>query len=249
MTMAGGVRPRALRRGLELMSLILLGACSDIASDGSGVVVLEVRPPVPLQVEVGDTILLSARALDRNGDSIAAEIRWRTPDPLNIFVDSVTGAVAGLTPGTIGRVQATEGSLASDFIMLAVLARADTLEVPVGTIVVPAEATVSPPLEPRVAAESDTAASGFVGVAGYSVIFEIVAPLFAEPAARTVEITGAGLADTVVTGADGHPAPPVTLSRIPDRVAPATVEVEVRVFRRSGIPVPGSGQRFTVSFQ
>jgi hypothetical protein len=234
-------------RGVAL--LCLLAACSDITANDGGVVSLEVRPPVPPQVEVGDTIQLSARGLDQNGDSIAAAITWRTADPANVFIDAATGRVTGLTAGTIGRVQAVETTLASDFIALTVLAGADTVEVPQAPIVVDALSGVSPPLAARVAVASDTAVSGFAGVAGRSVIFTIVDPVFADPAARTVEITGAGLADTVITGADGFPTPPVTLSRVAGQPTPATVLVEVRVERRSGALVPGSGHRFTVSFQ
>lgn len=233
----------------RLALLALVAACSDVVSDGGAVVALELTPPVPPQVEVGDTIQLSARALDRNGEPVAATITWRTPDPANIFVDPATGRIAGITAGTTGRVQALETTLVSDFISVSVLAGADTVEVPAAPIDVAAGVNVSPPLAARVAVRSDTAVGGFAGVPGRSMIFLIVDPPFADPAARTVEISGAALADTVVTGADGRPAPPVTLSRIPGQTPPAAVLVEVRVIRRSGAAVPGSGGRFTVNFQ
>lgn len=229
--------------------LALVAGCSDVVGDGGGVVFLEVTPPVPPQVEVGDTIQLVARALDLNGEPVAATITWRTPDPANVFVDPATGRVAGITAGTVGRVQAVETTLASDFLSLTVIARADTVEVPDAPLVVAAGETVSPVLAPRVAARSDADPSGFVPVSGRNVILEIVQPVFADPAARTVEITGAALIDTVVTGSDGLPTTPVTLSRVTGATAPATVLVEVRVPRRSGALVPGSGQRFTVNFQ
>ena len=226
---------------------VLLAACADITDDGSGVIALEVQQPVPPQVEVGDTITLVARAFDRNGDPVDVPIEWRTPDPANIFVDPTTGRVAGLTAGTSGRVQAVQGSLVSDLFPLTVLARADTIEVPPDTLTVDPLSPTSPPLSPRVATLVDGV---YVGLAGRSIIFEIVEPLFADPAVRTVEITGNGaLADTVLTGADGLPQAPVTLSRITGLTAPDTVEVSVRVLRRSGALVPGSGQRFVVAFQ
>ena len=237
------------RRALGAVLVSLAAACSDVTAGSGGVVSLEVRPPVPPVVEVGDTIQLSARGLDRNGDSIAAAITWRTADPANVFIEAATGRVTGLTPGTIGRVQAVEGTLASDLIPLNVIAGADTVEVPDAAIVVEPGAGVSGPLAARVAARSDTAVSGFAGVAGRELLYTIVDPVFADPAARTVELTGSGLTATALSGADGFPVAPVTLSRIPGQPTPATVLVEVRVVRRSGALVPGSGRRFTVNFQ
>ena len=237
------------RRAVGVALMTVLSACSDVTAGEGGVVALEVRPPVPPQVEVGDTIQLSARGLDRNGDSIAAAISWRTADPANVFIDAATGRVTGLTAGTVGRVQAVETTLASDLILLTVVAGADTVEVPEAPIVVDAAAGVSAPLVARVAAVSDTAVSGFAGVPNRALIYTIVDPVFADPAARTVELTGFGVTATVQSGPDGLPIAPITVSRIAGQPTPATVLVEVRVERRSGALVPGSGQRFTVTFQ
>jgi hypothetical protein len=90
----------------------------------------------------------------------------------------------------------------------------------------------------------------YTGLAGRAVIFEITRPVFGDPAARTVELTGTGaLADTVASGGDGLPQTPVTLSRIEGLTAPDTVEVSVRAHHRSGALVAGSGQRFVVVFE
>ena len=242
-------RPRPGRRALAAVLVCLATACSDVTSGSDGVVSLEVRPPVPPVVEVGDTIQLSARGLDQNGDSIAAVITWRTADPANVFIEAATGRVTGLTPGTIGRVQAVETTLASDLVPLSVVAGADTVEVPDAPIVVEAVAQTSAPLAARVAARSETEVGGFAGVAGRELLYAIVEPAFADPAARTVELTGSALAATVLSGPDGFPVTPVTLSRIAGQPTPATVLVEVRVVKRSGALVPGSGRRFTVNFQ
>jgi hypothetical protein len=227
----------------------LSAACANIADDGSGVIALEVQQPVPPLVEVGDTLALVARALDRDGNPVDVAIEWRTPDPANVFVETATGRIAGLAPGTVGRVQATQGSLVSDLISLNVVARADTIAIVPDTLTVDPLSTTSGALVSRV---STVVEGGYVALPGRSVIYEIVEPVFADPAARTVEITGSptgALADTVVTGADGQPTTPVTLSRMPGLTAPDTVEVSVRVLRRSGALVPGSGQRFVVAFQ
>ncbi|HLS47090.1 MAG TPA: hypothetical protein VK012_01135 [Gemmatimonadales bacterium] len=232
---------------ISLVLALALAGCADITDDGDGVIALEVTPPVPPQVEVGDTITLMARALDRLGNPMDVPITWRTADPANVFIEAATGRVTGLTPGTTGRVQATVGTLVSELMGLTVIAGADTIEVPADTLVVAPEAATSPGMAVRVASLVE---GTYEGVAGRSVTFEIVDPPFADPATRTVEFTGnAALADTVATGADGFPAAAVTLSRIEGTVAPDTVQVSVRVVRRSGALVPGSGQRVVIAFQ
>ena len=78
-----------MTRVLPLLVVAALG-CSNITDTGSGVVALEVKVPSRLELEVGDTIQLSARALDRNGDSVAAEITWLSPDT-TVGVVATTG--------------------------------------------------------------------------------------------------------------------------------------------------------------
>ncbi|HEU5049464.1 MAG TPA: hypothetical protein VFU00_04010 [Gemmatimonadales bacterium] len=222
-------------------------ACADIGTESGGVIALEVVPPVPPQVEVGDTITITATALDIDGNPVDAPILWSTPDAANIFVDPATGRVAGLTAGTTGRVMVSSGSLVSEFISLSVLAGADTVEVPADTLVVAPGETASPPVAPRVLAD---VAGVLTPSSGRAVILTIVEPVYADPATRAFEFTGnAALADTVLTGADGIPTPPVTVSRVAGLTAPDTVEVEVVVRRRSGATVPGSGQRVVIVFQ
>ena len=231
------------RTAIAAVGVVAAAGCSDVTTDEGGIVALEVRAPLSPSVEAGDTLRLRARALDRNGDSVDATIIWRTPDP-SIRVDSLTGLVTGISAGA-GRVQATEGSLASEFVTISVVPGADTLEVPAAgaTVTVDPAATVSPPLVSRLA-RLDPAE----GASNRPIVYSIVAPLFPDPALRTVEITGAGLVDTVLTDLDGNPSPQVTLSRIAGQIAPATVLVEVNAFRRNGGLIPGSGQRFTVTF-
>lgn len=227
-----------------VLGLVVLAGCSDITAGEGGVVALEVLAPLAPTVEAGDTLRLRARALDRFGDSVAAAIAWRTPDA-TLTVDPLTGLVTGVSAGS-GRVQAVEGSLASEFVTISVLPGADTLELPPAgaAIVVDPIASVSAPLVSRLATFEPAA-----GAPNRQIIYTIVDPAFPDPALRTVEITGAGLADTVTTDATGSPAVPVTLSRVTGTTAPATVLVEINAVRRNGGLIPGSGQRFTVTFQ
>lgn len=236
-----------MRRRLAL-GLVLLAACSDFTADVGGVVSLQVNRPEPATVEVGDTIQLSARALDRNGDSVAVPIVWRTADT-TIALDSVTGRVSGRVAGLTGRVQAAETSLISQPITLTVVAAADTLAVPSDTLVVAPDVPSSVALAATVLSRSDTAASGFVPAQGAIIIFAIVQPAFADPAARTVELPGGVLVDTLVTGADGLPGTAVTVNRISGTAAPDTVRVSVAARHRSGAPVAGSDQQVLLLFQ
>lgn len=93
--------------------------CSDLTDAGNGVVELEVTQPAQTQIEIGEMLQLSARALDKNGDPVAVAISWRTADA-TVTVDN-QGLVTGVAPGP-GRVQAFVGSLSSALITLTVIA-------------------------------------------------------------------------------------------------------------------------------
>jgi hypothetical protein len=225
-------------------ALAAAAGCSDLSDQGGGVIALEIVTPPVLAVETGDSLQLTARALDKNGDVIPAPITWRAADA-NVTVDPATGIVVGQVPNSSGRVQATSGSLSSPLIAITVTARVDTIVI-VGeqTVTVAATETTTPPLVAQLLTLQPPGP-----VASRPLIYEIVEPVFATPAARTVEIAGGVLIDTVTTGADGGPSTPVTLVRIPGTQAPASAQVEVRAVRTKGTPVPGSGQRFTVLFE
>lgn len=235
-----------MRKIAAVLAALLVG-CSDIASDGSGVVSLQVVIPTPSTLEVGETLQMIARALGRDGEEIQVPISWRTADT-TITIDSTSGLVTAVIPG-VGRVQAVEGALVSQPVTLTVLPGVDSLAVATDTVTVAASATPSGALFAQVLQASDTAASGYIPVAGRAVIATIVFPVFPDPSARTVEITGAALADTVVAGTDGMPAPPITLSRVSGQTTPDTVRVEMRVERQSGTVVPGSGGIIVVVFE
>ena len=224
--------------------LLAVAGCSNLDELADGVISLEVRPPNPPIIEFGDTASFSARALDANGDSVEADIRWVTPDTTLEIVDTAAGLVAGKYPAVTGRVQAQLGTLQGGFTTLTVEARADTIILPEAVEdTVEADAPSSNPLVARV--ESFDPAGP---LSGRSLIYEIVAPTFGDPAARTVELSNGALVDTVQTGADGTPSTPVVARRITGVAAPASVTVQVRGVQRRGTPVPGSGQAFTVLF-
>lgn len=108
------------RWAVLITSALALG-CSNLTEGAGGVVEVEIRQPAVTQIEVGDTLRLSARALNRDGDPVDVPITWLTPDA-TITVDG-QGLVTGVAPGT-GQVQAFAGSLASARVSLTVVVTA-----------------------------------------------------------------------------------------------------------------------------
>jgi Big-like domain-containing protein len=211
--------------------------CSGLTEGEAGVVALEVRVPAPSVLEIGEILQLSARPLDKNGDSVAATVIWRTPDT-TATVDSTTGVVTGVAPGT-ARVQASVGSLTSDLVSLTVLARADTLAIEGDSIfTVTGDTLASPPLV--VSLQSFTSGA----LSDRPVIYEITTPT----PDTAVTLTGGVLSDTVQTASDGTITSEI-LTLNPSKTRPDSTIIEVRANRTHGAPVPGSGQRFIVRFQ
>lgn len=226
-------------------TVLALAACSDLSSSDETVVALQVTSPPGAAVEVGDTVTYSAVALNRNGDPIPATIRWSTPDTAVIAVDSLSGVVLGRKPGQ-GRVQAISDGLVSPLNLLTVFASPDTLIlVPPDTVTLDTlSSTTTAPLVARLESFNPVGP-----VAGRAIIYTVVEPVFADPAARTVEFSTGGLADTATTAANGEPVNPVVLARIPGLAPPDSAIVEIRATRyKDNQPVPGSGQRWIIRF-
>ena len=106
-------------------AVVLLAGCSDLQDVGGGVVALEVTAPTPPVLEVNESVQLSARALNSNGDSVAAAIVWSVADT-TLTVEPSTGLLTAVAPG-IGRVVASVGTLSSGVVTFNVLAPADTI--------------------------------------------------------------------------------------------------------------------------
>ena len=229
-----------MTRRIGLLVLAAVLGCSGLTESESGVVGIEVRVTGPDTVEVGESIQLSARPLDKNGDSAAAAVTWVSADT-SATIDPTTGILTGVSPGT-ARVQASVGSLSSAIITFAVIPPADTLAfagdsvftLPAGTAVSPALLTSLQSFHPAGA------------LPGRGVIYAITSP---DPSAGALGVTLVnGLAvDTVLTGSDGTASN--ALSVVTGATPPPSVIVEVRAQRTRGATVPGSGQRFTVQFQ
>ena len=217
---------------LLLFSLVALG-CSNLTETTGGVVGLEIQAPTPATIEIGETLPLSAVALDKNGKPVAANVTWRASDP-TLTVDQA-GMITGVAAGT-GRVQAFLGTLSSSLVTFNVIARADTLVVTDSLFTVAPGVAASPALVTSVQSLS----SG--PLPSRPVVYTVVSP-----ADNSVQLTGGVLQATVNTGTDGAVSS-VTLTRL-NAAQPTTAIVEVSAYRTRGAVVPGSGQRFTVTFQ
>jgi hypothetical protein len=231
------------RNVLGLLLATALG-CSNLSGDSDTPVVIDVfavaGSGISGQVEVGDTAVLTAMALNRQGDSVAATFTWRTPDTATVFLDPQTGQVSGKQPGT-ARVQARSGSLISDFVTLSVVPMADSL-------------LVIPPDSARLLA-ADTASAPLITqidsinpdgpLSGRRIVYEII-QFF--PAADSASLNGGLFALNATTTTTGQPSAPVYVRKIPGRPHPDSVYVEIRSYRPSGVLIPGSGQVFIVRF-
>jgi len=225
--------------GYALALGVVLG-CSGVDPNEVGVVALEVTVPSPATLEVGETLALSARPVNAEGDSVAATVTWAAADP-TLTVNSSTGEVTGVSPG-LGRVQASVGSLISDPISFTVIAPADTLIIAGDSVLtVLAGEVASPAMVVRLESFSPPGP-----LSSRPVVFALTSP---DPATTppTVTFPGNQAADTVTTSADGTAS--VTLARVAGQVAPDTAIVEISASRTRGAVVPGSGQRFLVLFQ
>ncbi|MEO8089551.1 MAG: hypothetical protein ABI703_04570 [Gemmatimonadales bacterium] len=107
-------------RWATLIALVLQLGCSNLTDTG-GVVELEISQPAQTQIEVGQTLQLTARALDKDGNPVSVPISWRAADHTLTVNDQ--GLITGVSPGP-GRVQACVGSLCSALISLTVVAPA-----------------------------------------------------------------------------------------------------------------------------
>jgi hypothetical protein len=222
-------------------ALALIAGCSNLSGPKGQPVSLELDIPVPAVVEQNDTLRLRARALDLNGDSVAATIVWRSADTTLIMVDSTGLVTTTLTSGT-GRVQAVAGSLLSTLTQFTIRPRSDTLALTSAlTDTVPATDTASAVLGSSVLSLNPAG-----GVFDNRVLYEVVDTV---AALGTVRFAGGGLSQRVATLSSGAVPATVTLLKVPGATPPASVQVRVSASRPSGTPVPGSGQSYTILFQ
>jgi hypothetical protein len=189
------------------------------------------------RIEVGDTLQPRARALNSQGDSVAATITWATLDTAILrVVDSATGKTVGKAAG-LGRVQARIGNLRSN----------------------PQNVTVQPPLDSITAVGSTVST---VSVSARSLSDSLQIQTWATPTgAQNLAGRRVAYAATV------YPAGGTTITLVPKDTArtsatglavvqvrytggprPDSVVVLARARHADGMPVPGSPVHFVVGF-
>lgn len=236
-------------------AVLPLLSCTNSTDTGSVIVQVEILAPLITTLDVSDTTRILARAVDRNGQIVPTTIDWVAFDT-TLQVDQ-TGLVRGDYSG-LGRVQAKNGSLASNTVNLTVVPRPDTLvivgEDTLRVLLGEAGAALATRMDSYQQADTVPANGG-------QIIYEVVEPVFADPAQRSVEFTGQTLLDTVTTGPDGMPVIQVLLNRVSGMISPdsAIVAITGLRFRHAtqiddstivvtADTVPGSNRRFTVRF-
>lgn len=232
---------------LRIAVVLGLGSCSNAGELADGVIEIQVVSPQPPIIDFGDTTRYVAIPLNQAGDSVAVPVVWVTPDDTSItIIDPATGLVTGAKPNTQGRLQAVLGALTTQFYVLTIRARADTIVFPDDTVQsVLLDANSSQPLLPVLESYNPPGP-----VIGQRLVFTIVKPTFADTTGvQNVQLTNGRLTDSAFTALDGTPATGMVVSRVTGRAAPDSVLIAVTATQTSGNTVPGSGQRFVVLFE
>ena len=102
--------------------LVAIVGCGSLPDQGNGVVGLEIVGPAADSLAVGKSLMLQARALDIQGNPVAAtQVFWRTLDTALVTLDTVTGTVTALANTGTARIQARVGTLLSNFIPITLI--------------------------------------------------------------------------------------------------------------------------------
>jgi hypothetical protein len=225
-----------VRRALAVLLPLLTAGCSGLDEGEAGVVGIEVQVPGPDSLEVGESIQLGAKPLDKNGDSAAVAVTWTSADP-TASIDPVTGILTGIGVGP-ARVQASVGSLGSALISFAIVPRADTLAISGDSVVTASVTTLPLP-------DFTTVLSSFNPpgpVPSQGVIYAITSP---DPLTTPLSVVlgvNNQVADTLPADVNGTVVDHLVL--LPGVAPPDSVIVTVSANRIRGAVVPGSGQRF-----
>jgi hypothetical protein len=197
-------------------------------------------------VEVGDTLRLHARVLDRGGDTIPGAVVTLAVLDTFLTLDSADFAVIGRATTTAARVVALAGALHSDPYTIKVPAgHADSIAIagPAANTLGPTD-TVSAGLKVTVLDLTTTPGSA-APLSGRPVRFVIVQPVF-KPDTATVGLADDSLAQTVLTDAAGIATATVRRRR---GSQPDSAVVRAIATRSSGAPLRGSPVTFVVHFQ
>lgn len=221
-----------------LATMCVVAACGTFGTDLDAVIALQVFVPDSGAVELGDTLLPRARALNGRGDSVAATIVWGALDAaLATVLDSTTGATLGKALG-LARIQARNGTLRSSPLSVRVQSPADSIAaegVRRDTVDLVAGDSLSDSLVMHVYATPVNATN----LVGRRVTFS--AAIYPTAAATVTLQPG----DTVLTGTTG-----LAIARLRLTTGqPDSVIVTATARRANGQTVPGSQVTFVVEFR
>jgi hypothetical protein len=229
-------------------------ACEQITGDLDRVIAMELDVSTRM-VEMGDTLRLTARAINASGEVVPeVTIIWAILDvdsgQVGFTLDSA-GLVTGISPG-MGRVQARIESLRSDPITIEVSAIPDSAEAAGATRLIVPEGTDQSEGLMVLVLESTTGQP--LPIANKPVRFTLVDP---QPGTAAAEGLFLLASDTVpgldpqetlaVTGATGVAT--ATLNRVATSTVPDSAAVEATALTAQGGVVAGSPIRFTVVFE
>jgi uncharacterized protein YjdB len=107
-----------MKRWIGTIGIVaIVAACSGLPASDNGVVALVVTTPDSLNLTVGDSLTLQAHAENLQGETVPADIEWRTSDPTLVTVDA--GVVTALVDtAASAHVQATVGALVSNIVII-----------------------------------------------------------------------------------------------------------------------------------
>lgn len=189
--------------------------------------------PDSARVEVTDSYLPHARALNGSGDSVAAPVFWSSLDTAFIKVlDSTTGLSLADSVGT-GRLQARVEAIRSNPQPVTILSRLDTMFAPGPEVI-----TVTAP-----DSTSDSLVVQATATGGEPINRRVVY------AATTYPAGGSTITfvpnDSVVTNATGVAGVQI---KFVAGTLPDSVVVFATMRRPDGTPIPGSPVKFVVEF-
>ena len=248
-------------------AVLAAAACTEVGTDLSAAVAIEIDPTTLPSIVIGDSLRdstgravpLAARAFNSQNDVIPnAPLRFLAIDTGVVQVDSVTGFVVGRRTGP-AQVIASVGGLQSDRILVRVTLRPDTAFADTAVrqtmqfSLASATAATSGRLKVFVGHDSVIAGRDSVSpVEHYLVRYRIVSPtgdtVSTSDTSRVVLANPdlGGRASTVDTTDGGGVAGRVVRISTAVRIIPDSVVVEAKVSRPDATPLPGSPVLFTI---
>ncbi len=234
--------------------------CSAITGNFGNVVAIQYQGSLTPSIEEGDTLRLTAVALDIDGNPLAdVPVVWQLlvldTTVVGFTLDTLTGLITAVAPGGPWSVQGSaDGLRMSSPVRVRVTGAPDSVAgVEPTRMTVAADVDSSPPLIAMVY-DLTTVPDTATGLAGKRVEFRLVDPAPGSAAAASVGLAAPNdtstTADpyvvTVLSGPTGQAR--VIARRVSGLVQPDSILVDAFAFTARGDTVTGSPVRFTVLF-